>query len=86
MLPSIFDRGEFRTSRLCCSLSHLAKHADNLNQMLVKEKEFLSCCQVFSIEENLEPAVMLQFITPCCSYRDDKEYRRKTNEIIVLKT
>ena len=27
-----------------------------LNQLLVKEKEFLSCCQVFSIEENIEPA------------------------------
>ena len=34
------------------------EHADNLqlHQLLVKEKEFLSCCQVFSIEENLEPA------------------------------
>ena len=41
-------------------------HADNLNQLLVKEREFLS---VFSIEENLEPAGYvavyhtLQFIT-----------------------
>ena len=32
------------------------EHADNLNPLLVKEKELLSCCQVFSIEENLEPA------------------------------
>ena len=36
--------------------SNFLEHADNLNQLLVKEKEFLSCCQVFSIEENLEPA------------------------------
>ena len=36
--------------------SNFLEHTDNLNQLLVKEKEFLSCCQVFSIEENLEPA------------------------------
>ena len=29
---------------------------------------------------------MLQFITPYCSYRDDREYHRKTDEIIVWKT
>ena len=28
MLPSIFDRGKLRTSRLCCSLSHLTVHTE----------------------------------------------------------
>ena len=28
MLPSIFDRGKLRTSRLCCSLSHLTVHIE----------------------------------------------------------
>ena len=28
MLPSVFDRGKFTTSGLCCSLSHLAVHTE----------------------------------------------------------
>ena len=45
------------------------EHADHLNQLLVKEKEFLSFCQVFSIEKNLEPA---GYVATYCSYRDDR--------------
>ena len=39
MLPSIFDRGKFRTSGLCCSLSHLAVHTEmtgNTIETLIK--------------------------------------------------
>ena len=53
----------------------VSQHVSELDQLLIKEKEFLSCYQVFSLGENSNEQVVLQFIISCSvDARDERDY------------